>query len=181
MPRSEPLQFERVSPDPRVQSDYEEMRRGGMAHKLAEMLALQEPPSLKTDTRWMRGQVNFNQFANDPWTGTQYRRVAEQAGVNIEGAVYKHQLARFPGDPKAWVRSRSDVLKIARERNLNLEGSVTHKAVDDGTPNPLDQPYRVADDIVDAKVAEYCERNPGTDPTDVGLRDRLTRLHSGES
>jgi len=126
-----------VSNQQEIQSHYEECREAGTSHRAAEMFAFQQGPSLQTDTRWMSGQDN---------------------GHN--GAVYKHQLARFPGDPQAWVRSRADCRAVAAKRGLTLEGSVNYKPPEHDAPSPLDEPYHVADSIVDREYEVLCDFEP---------------------
>ena len=163
-----------------IVSDYREMIKNGTAPKLAEMLALQQAPSLQTDTRWMTGEYNGRQFVDTPQMGENYHSMAKQAGVITDGAVYKHGLARFPGDPNAWVRSRADVLKICKERNLDCEGSVNHKSVDDGSPDPFDLPYEVSQDIVDDHILSAIEDNHDIQVDDIpAMREDLTKKLSG--
>lgn len=49
------MKYPKVSDNPEIQSLYEEIRRGGESHKLAEILALRQVPNLQTDTRWLAG------------------------------------------------------------------------------------------------------------------------------
>ena len=49
------MKYPKVSDNPEIQSLYEEIRRGGESHKLAEMLALRQVPNLQTDTRRLAG------------------------------------------------------------------------------------------------------------------------------
>jgi hypothetical protein len=151
-----------LSNQPEIQAHYEECREAGSSHRLAEMLALRQSPSLQTDTRWLSGHVNGSQFVGHERIGDHYRKVAESYGVSTEGAVYKSQLARFAGDPKAWVRSRGDCIKIAAERGMTLEGGVNYKPPDSANDvaNPMDEPYRVSDDIVNHEYEVLCDFEP---------------------
>jgi putative FmdB family regulatory protein len=56
---------------------------------------------------------------------------AKKHGVNVTGKVYDPQLASFPGDPKAWVGSDTDVRQVAEHRNLGIKGKVNVKAKGD--------------------------------------------------
>lgn len=156
------MKYPIVSQIPEIQQHYVRCRRSGTSHQLAEMLALGRAPSLQTDTRWLAGHCNGNQFAGTERSeavGRHYQRVARQAGVSTEGAVYKSQLARFPGDPQAWVRSKSDCIAIAAQRGMTLEGSVNYRpAVEREAPDP--GPYRVADEIVDREYEILCDQQP---------------------
>jgi hypothetical protein len=146
-----------------VQRHYEECREEGTSHRAAEMFAFGSGPSLQTDTRWISGQDAGRQFAGDNRAeamGSYYRNVAKSQGVNVDGAVYKSQLASYPGDPKAWVRSRADCRAVAAERGMTLEGSVNYKPPEQDTPNPLDEPYQVSEKIVDHEYEVLCDHEP---------------------
>jgi hypothetical protein len=41
------MKYPQVSDDPKVQAHYEECRRNGCSHKLAEMLAFRKPPRFR--------------------------------------------------------------------------------------------------------------------------------------
>lgn len=88
--------------------------------------------------------------------GRHYRKLADQAGVVTHGRQYMQQLARFPGDPRAWVASRGEMLAIAKERNLNVEGIINHKAIPSG---PLE--LGIAEDIAKAKAKKIMAEKPG--------------------
>jgi hypothetical protein len=169
-----------ISSDPAIQRHYLQLRQQGMLHNGAEMLALQSPPGLQSDTRFMSGHVNHNQFADSPSFGSLYLNAAKRAGVSVEGAVYKHQLARFPGDPEAWVRSRGDVKRIVERRGMHCEGSVTHTPVEREDIDTNDGTYRVADDIVDAEMVRIEESTPGRAQEEPDLREKVTKRLSGE-
>ena len=71
---------------------------------------------------------------------------------------------------------RGDVLRVAREKNLNvMDGYVTHEARE---VEPMaDVP--IADDLIDAEVADILDANPGVNPEEV--RDHVYRLRSGQA
>jgi hypothetical protein len=96
----------------------------GCSPKLADMLASQTPPGAMTDNVFLEGHCNGNQFEKHQHIGDGYKRLAEQHGVNPKGKVYKPGLARFPGDPEAWVEGRADVERICRRRGWSCEGAV---------------------------------------------------------
>lgn len=141
-----------------IQKSYEQSRKAGSSHKLAEMLALQQPPSLQgTDSIFMAGQVSGNQFEKSPWLGKAYKQISEKLAPGCtSGAVYKSQLARFAGDPLAWVRGTADVKKAAAIKGVDVDGvSVSHVSpVREKPPVPL------ADDILQARVKLEMLKNP---------------------
>jgi hypothetical protein len=73
-------------------------------------------------------------------------------------------LARFPNDPEAWVSDLSDVRLVVEARGRNCEGAVDVTSFEQGT-RPPDEPYRVAADIVEQRVADVLEPY---DPADRG-------------
>ena len=160
--RSRMPKYPTISEDPAVQRRYVACRQAGSSHRLSEMLALRRGPALNTDTRWLAGHVNGSQFAGSPREeaiGGYYQQVARAHGLSTAGKVYKTQLARFPGDPQAWVSSRADCIKVAAERGMTLEGSVNYKPPADDTPDS-ETPYRVADDLVDDAYEDLCAAEP---------------------
>jgi hypothetical protein len=103
------------------------MRANGESHNIAEMLATRSFPGFVTDDIFLKGNKTGEQFADSPELGAYYRSVAEGQGVSTTGKTYLSGLAAYPGDPRAWVSGRSDVLAVARERNYNVEGLVEHR------------------------------------------------------
>lgn len=153
-----------VSDIPAVQAHYEACRLNGCNHRLAEMLAWQQPPCVMSDSVFMEGRVNGNQFEGQEWIGNLYRAEARAAGVDTTGAHYLHGLAAYPGDPKAWVRSRGDVQRVCEERGWGCSGAVTVKARQHD-PKP-DTP--VAPDIVEAEVENAILADPSLAQKDRG-------------
>jgi len=114
-----------VSINPAIQAAYEESRELGESHAIAEMCAFRKGPSLETDTTFSRG------FGHDPFGGhvnplakKRYLAEAKRARINTSGKRYMSGLAAYPGDPKAWVSSKSDVRKVCEERGWGCEGAV---------------------------------------------------------
>lgn len=135
---------------------YIKCRDEGTGHKLAMMFATQQTPYIKSDCTFLHGHCNGNQFEKNPEQGDFIQSVAKEEGVDTTGAVYMGGLAEYPGDPRAWVRSRDDVRRICTERGWDCDGSVTVRAAHkDHAPGPA-----VADDIVDAEVHKMILDSP---------------------
>lgn len=121
---------------------------GGCNEKLADMLARQQPPCAVTDATFLRGNDNGSQFQDNPDRGDYLKRVAEEGGQMVKGKKYLAQLARFPGDPEAWVDGRGDVERVCRKRGWGCDGAVNvpteiprrHKK----KPKPLAQKFQEA-------------------------------------
>ena len=158
----EGVEYPVISTNEAVQEAYEEMRRAGQSHNMSEMLALRQSPCIKSDTTFLHGHCNGNQFEANPELGDHYKAIAAAAGVNVQGAVYKSGLARFPGDPEAWVRDRGDVKRLCEQRGWGCEGDVTVKRQDFEPEPDID----VADDIVRDRMVQAIEANPDLAHTD---------------
>lgn len=164
----------RIGWEAEVQDRYVSMRRNGVTHKLAEMLARKKGPGLKTDSEFLKGRRDGKDFARDPKMGMYYKQLAERAGVSVNGKVYQRSLASYPGDPKAWVDGRGDVERVCLERGYNCEGMVTVKQ----GPRPAPPKVVVAPDILARTAAELRRENPGMKPEDaVG---RAFEIRSGQ-
>lgn len=108
-----------ISDNPQIQQSYVSMRKAGQSHNVAEMLANQTPPG---DWRSDRTFMALNQFNDNPAEGLRLKKKAERAGVSVpEGAIYMSGLARYRGDPQAWVRGIDDVRRAASKRPLRAE------------------------------------------------------------
>jgi uncharacterized protein YbjT (DUF2867 family) len=118
------MEYPKISSDPQIQADYEEIRRRGEEHNLAVMLARRSPPAAQTDREFLHGHCNGNQFAGMEYLGDHYASEARRQGVNITGKVYLSGLAAYPGDPKAWVAGKGDVERVLDERGWGAEGAI---------------------------------------------------------
>ena len=147
------VNWPKISDDARVQQVYEESREAGSSHKLAEMLALRQGPSLSTDTRFL-------------------------ARFGPEPKHYISQLAKFRGDPDAWIGSRADIRRKCEERGLGCEGAVNVK---ERELPPAPPPIPVASDIVAREVRKTIAE-VGEKPTPkerAELTEQTTRRLTG--
>lgn len=141
----------------------------------AVMCALQCPPGTKgTDRAYMEGRLNQQQFDDMPKKmASRMLREAQAAGINTTGKYYCAGIAdrRAYCDPRAWVDSTADVLKVARERNLTVEGAVNHH----GTVMP---PQRTAlsETIIKEEMRHYRKLHPGKKSAD--LRQMIIDKHA---
>lgn len=144
------IPFAPISPRWDVNEHYYTCRKQGCSHRLAEMLACQSAPALDTPTTFINGINDNMQDEDDPYAKYAVQR-AREAGVNIRGARYCHQLATEMGDPKAWITSKDDVKKIAERNGQNVSGwGLNYQAPDYEVPEPKKQ-YMVAPDIVESE------------------------------
>lgn len=113
---------------------YCECREQGTSHVLAEMFALASPPMSNTDREFLEGRCNGNQFTGQEWVADRLKKQAEELGQSTTGKVYVSGLARFPGDPEAWVSGRGDVQRTLERRGWGSEGAVNVEARDRPKP-----------------------------------------------
>lgn len=142
---------------------YVRMRRDGESHNMAEMLATRSFPGVKgTDSVFMEGRhLDGSQFEKDaPNVGQHHLELARKAGVNVTGKYYSGTLARFPGDPRAWISGLGDVKRIAEERNIGVAGAVNIPAPKYGDGYVPPERYKVDDSIVAEHVDDIIGERP---------------------
>ena len=154
--------FKIISDNPEVQGLYVESKRKGTAHALAEMFAFQASPALKTATRWIAGHERTIKDGQSEIVRNTMIASAKAAGVTADGAVYKSQLAAYPGDPQAWVSSEEDCKRVAEKRGLKLEGGInyTPPAYHEEPLSDVRKPYKVAPDLVNSHFEDLCDEHP---------------------
>jgi hypothetical protein len=175
-----------VSADPMIQHTYEMLVSDGQTHRMADLLAHRKFPGMRTDAVFMEGKIGKDQFGDTPIgreMGEFYRSAALAAGVNPHGKVYLHGLATYPGDPTAWVDSRGDVLRVAREKGLKVSGMVEYTPPDPGVPRLDERKYHVADDIVQEAFEQRAAANPdlanASPEKQAEAKHELREWHSG--
>lgn len=110
----------------------------------------------------MNGGLGGAQFKH-PEVRQHYLDQARKGGVNPEGKFYEGRIARFPGDPEAWVQSRDDVRGVLERRGWGCDGDVKVKA--EAAPPPADVP--IAPELVEDLVEARLEKQFGEDFTEV--------------
>ena len=141
---------------------YEKCLRNGCSPRLAEMLASRRAPGCVTDDTFFVGRKGGQQFADDPQAGDYLAAGLRKLGGSPAVKVYVHGLARFPGDPEAWVSSRGEIADRCRERGWNCKGQVNVKGDQYAEPKP-DIP--LDPDLVTEEVAIRIAENPEIAPT----------------
>lgn len=102
--------------------------------------------------------------------GKHYRKMASAAGVTTRGKQYIGGLARYPGDPEAWVGSRGDMIRVAKKNNFAVDGIVKVK----NEPEPP-RPRGISETI----VKRYVDAARGIDPSlsvERATEDAVNRL-----
>lgn len=98
-------------------------------------------------------------------------REARASGINVSGRYYMSGLADKRGhrDPAAWVDSVGDIQKVAKERNLSVQGIVEHK----GTAMPPPKRKRLSAKLTNQMMAAERAKNPGLKMKDRDLREMV--------
>lgn len=81
------------------------------------------------ETTYMRDakmNASYLDGITDPKIRQFYLRKARQAGVSIQGKNYNPAIARFQGDPDAWVGGIDDIQRVAKKNGW-------HSEIKDGT------------------------------------------------
>lgn len=149
---------------------YLDLLERGESQRIAEMLALQAAPRCVTDDTFFAGKKNGQQFAKDEATGNAYAQELRAKGVSTAGKTYMHSLAKYPGDPEAWVSSRSEAVALIKKRGWSCDGQIKVKRNKDCLGEEPE--YGVADDIIDDEVYLTLHNNPELGRT-ADQRERL--------
>lgn len=154
---------------------YVAMRHDGQSHNIAFMLATKSFPGAKTDSIF-----NWGKFSGFKENGCHkkelhYRTEAEKKGYSTTGKWYCGSLARYAGDPEAFIDSRSDVLRICKKNNYTiLDGYVQYKG-HQSAPKP---DIEVAPALIAREVNEVMATHPGAKREDV--YERIYNLRTGK-
>lgn len=143
--------------------------------RFAAMVAMRQPPGTKgTDRAFMQGRMNNQQLDDMPARQAKYLAdEARKSGINISGKYYCGGIADKRGwrDPKAWVSSNDDVLRVAQERRMAVSGSVNY---DPGPAPP--QRKLISDSIVNDAVRREKRKNPSAKTAE--LREKVIEKHA---
>jgi hypothetical protein len=153
---------------------YRDMRLDGQSHKFALMISSRQFPGVKTDSVFNEGKFSGSGGSGCAAKENYYRTQAEKGGFSTNGKWYCGSLARFPGDPEAFIGSRSDVLAVCKKNNFTiLDGYVDYK----GHETPPTPDYEVAPGLIDRETREVMEDCPGSRYEDV--YERVHELRTG--
>jgi hypothetical protein len=138
-------------------------------------------PGVCTDSTFLAG--GDDGFKDDNMSRKMARSKARAAGVNPEGKKYMPGLARFHGDPRAWVSGKSDVKRICEKEGWACTGAVNVKGVERDEPNPLDEAYSVDPKLVDREIEtkELLAGERYSKKERESLKDSLVTQYSGNT
>lgn len=149
-------------------SHYMMMRRNGESHNMAAMAASSRAPRCVTDREFFEGIGSIHdQFDADTDRG----RIQMEKVLSITKAngftpgrndVYCAHLARYQGDPEAYVPAtggRNHIRRLCEQRGSSCGGLVK---VDHREPlnDPMDTKKALGEDIIQGHIGSMVHRNP---------------------
>lgn len=151
----------------------------GVSPRLAEMLVLQQPPGANTDREFLHGDCNGNQFEKSPRVGDHYAAIARRAGVNVKGKKYLSSLARYPGDPAAWVDGKGDAQRVIEQNGWGAQGMINRPVTKVAEPTEV----ALAENIIEDRILDRMEEAvaAGGTPADVDVqaaREEIIAKHA---
>jgi len=167
---------------------YCHLRSTGSQHKFAEMIAMQKGPGLNTDTVFFSGSKPlYNQFESTKHLG-RYLKIAKQHGfIPNSNATYINSLARFPGDPEAFVdqsQGRGYIKKLIEQRGgrLNMQSMDVTWNEPESDPLAPENCKPLAEDIVQQRTRQMIKKDPGLAKMDRReLRAKIIDKHGAKS
>jgi hypothetical protein len=133
---------------------WREANKEKLASRFREMLESGKAPSARTDREFLMGHCCGNQFEGQEYLGDHYARIAKANNVDITGRVYMGSLARFPGDPEAWVSGKGDAEAILDKRGWGAEGMINRPVKNVAEPEKVAVDPSLVQDEVDLIVEE---------------------------
>ncbi len=140
-----------------VQNHYRKMIADGQSERFATMCALGVAPGTKAcDRAFMEGKLDGNWLDGLPKKqAARIVREAKASGINPSGKFYVSGLADKRGhmDPMAWVDSVDDIKRVAKVRNLSVQGIVNIEASAQD-PAKVDLNPRIAKELAAREMAK---------------------------
>ena len=142
----------------------DQARANGCGHRLAEMLAVRRVHIGTTDSKYLAG---FGRLGDElgPEHLRQVVTQAERHGYTPQASdVYLPNMARFAGDPEAFVspaEGRGKIERVAAKRGMVKEGR-TGLAFRHGPPeqDPYETAPPLAEDIIRDRIRDVVAHNP---------------------
>jgi hypothetical protein len=130
------MSYPTISSNPNVQSFYENCRRDGQSHNMAEMFALRTAPTLDTDTALFASHGSCrtlaDQFPNKQALDNLIKAARKQGYNPSPNDIYYSPIAARRGDPKAFISQANGGKARIRDaciaNGLDCEGTVNVKA-----------------------------------------------------
>lgn len=159
---------------------YYKLRQEGQTHRFAAMIACQRGPGLVTDTAFFAGQPKLRDQFRDKRQLKKVLGVAKKHGYRPSpNDVYEPGLARFQGDPEAFVPptgGRSYIRRLCEKRGWGCNGAVNVEA---SAPHvdPHATGVPLAEDLVRGHIRDEIRKDPSLKGKQKELRDKVIEKH----
>lgn len=137
-------------------------RRSGQTHRFAEMVACQRPPQCMTDDVFFQGMPRLADQMSPRELQTVVGAAKRHGFTPPADAVYHSGLARFKGDPEAFVTramGRGYIKRLCESRGCGCNGAVEVEARQPER-DPWEQKVPLAPDLVNRSVADMVRHDP---------------------
>jgi hypothetical protein len=159
---------------------YVRIRREGNGDRFAAMLALQQAPRIMTDSVFFEGQKRLGDTFDE-----QYLKKITQAAIRNgyrpnPTDMYQPGLARFRGDPEAFVPAsggRGYIKRLCEKRGWACEGAVSaeHRQPD---RDPMESCVPMAESLIRENAQRMVQANPDLKRLNKReLRERVLQQH----
>lgn len=144
----------------------------GQSHSIAEMCALRSPPRCMTDSVFFSDQGTLQkQFGKRERELNYITKKAIESGYKPNcNDVYNPALAKFPGDPKAFIPAtggRGHVQAVCNERGWSCDGAVKVSGRAPET-DPHTPKHKLHPSIVQRRYKQMVKQDPGVVHRDKG-------------
>lgn len=154
----------------------------GESPRLAEMLALRSPPRCMTDSVYFSDTGTLQkQFAGDESELNRLTAIAMANGYRPnQNDHYNSSIARFPGDPEAFVPAtggRGHIQRVLEQRGWSCEGAVNVKGRQPES-DPHETPVTsLGSDLTREAISEMVANDPDL-PRKATKQDLIDEAHS---
>ena len=172
------LPFENARASHEVREHYAKMIADGQSPRFAEMCSLQAAPAVHgTNDSWMKGRRDGNWMDALPTKQAKWMQAeTKKAGISTSGKYYCGGIAdsRAHLDPEAWVSDKDDVLRVAKNRRLEVRGQINYEP-----PEGVAPPKRV-EGMNPRLVKEMAKREMAAEPglTRQAAEQRIREKHT---
>lgn len=144
---------------------YAMMRFNGQSNNMAAMIAMQKGPGLNTDSVFFQGaKPLYDQFGSQKHLN-HYLKAAKKHGFTpSKNSTYMPGLARFQGDPEAFVdhtQGRGYIRKLCERRGWSCEGAVNVQGRQpESDPLAYENCKPLAESIIRQRASQMVKSDP---------------------
>lgn len=158
------LPYDIADAHPSVQEFYRKLIARGESPRMAEMLALRQAPRGMTDSVFFEGTKPIGKAYGNYQQGLEQLvdRAKKNGYTPNANDVYDSGLARFPGDPEAFIPpsgGRGYVKRLLEKRGWSAEGAVSVKGRQPER-DPNEGKPKLADKVANKLVDHMVKKNP---------------------